>query len=116
MFVGKFNFNKVCSNVFSPAYRDLPAVSAEKAKSTGPPRERHHVRSRKALQDQNAALDRKTSDFAGLGHPRGRRKKGGDDESGAAGAKRGLSAGPQLRKSSRYQVRERSYERISTFP
>ncbi len=29
MFVGKFNFSKVCSNVFSPAFRDLPPVPAQ---------------------------------------------------------------------------------------
>ena len=118
MFVGKFNFSKVCSNVFSPAFRDLPP--AEKAKVSAPQqRERHHARSRKALQDQvgsrrggaiicvptsrttlsqNAALDRKTSDFTN----RSRRKKGDDD---ATAIRRGLSAGPQLRKSSKYQVR-----------
>ena len=122
MFVGKFNFTKVCSDVFSPAYRGLPANGqpannqnsqtyhqspsssnnanvkppAEKTKPGG--RERHNARSRRALQDQNSALDRKTSDFAD-------RHGGSKGKKGSSARRRGLSADPTMR--SGYQVRLR---------
>lgn len=62
MFIGKFNFSRVCSNVFSPAFNDLPPLQADKASTVKRPgRTSQHV---KALAAQNSQLDAKTSAFA----------------------------------------------------
>lgn len=117
MFIGKFNFGKVCSNVFSPAFRDLPRQSEKTAGKAGRPRPSA------SLAAQNSQVDRQTSDFAeratgkrwtpksksqqqggpGDSSPkqlRGRPKAAGGQQSnrdlleGVRGMKRGISADP----------------------
>jgi len=120
MFMGKFNFSRVCSNVFSPAFNDLPPAAAEKAAAeraaaaaaSPPKRGGGGARSRaKSLQEQNNALDRQTSAFAdrhaaagGEGRPKRAKKKD------AAGMRRGLSADPSRKREPKKEAKSETLQ------
>lgn len=105
MFIGKFNFDKVCSNAISPAFRDVPATTDSKP-AKKPPR-----RPIQSLAQENSKLDKQTSAFAekNAGRKWGAAAAAKDKESEASrgrsratldtpkGMKRGLSADPNLR-------------------
>ncbi len=115
MFVGKFNFSRVCSNVFSPAFRDVPNRPADKSGAAGGGGVLRRggsgggggggggqPRSLQGLAHQNQKLDKQTSLFAdrhGDPSPRKGARSTKRQLDPPKGVKRGISADPQMRKS-----------------